>query len=357
MRAAMRDGGDWRALVARGRRARHRRARPRVVSVRRAIRSSSCSRRARGPRTRRPEGADRERGGARRRTSTGSPRRARTACSMRSGRAGRRRARSRTGRCSATGPTSFPGARSSRRSAAGRTVDDEHVFAYAALRPAERAGRRPVAHRTPGPGPRRRLRRSALVERVRRDRGRRADVHARARLARRGGPPHRRRRRRAGHRHRRVLQGPPSRCCGRCRSCRRPSGPPARPRSGRAGRGADRRARVNARRAEADAGVQRDHAEVVGTADSRVPTFLERHGLRGHVHRRVGVPARAGARDRPRGDRGSPRRTTRPATCAGGSSSSSERLDAGDTFVFVHQKATDAAGHTKDPLVKRAMIE
>ncbi len=34
-----------------------------------------------------------------------------------------------------------------------------------------------------------------------------------------------------------------------------------------------------------------------------------------------------------------------------------ERLAAGDTFVFVHQKATDAAGHTKDPLVKRAVIE
>ncbi len=34
-----------------------------------------------------------------------------------------------------------------------------------------------------------------------------------------------------------------------------------------------------------------------------------------------------------------------------------ERLEAGDTFVFVHQKATDAAGHTKDPLVKRAVIE
>jgi 2,3-bisphosphoglycerate-independent phosphoglycerate mutase len=34
-----------------------------------------------------------------------------------------------------------------------------------------------------------------------------------------------------------------------------------------------------------------------------------------------------------------------------------ERLAAGDTFVFAHQKATDAAGHTKDPLVKRAVIE
>jgi 2,3-bisphosphoglycerate-independent phosphoglycerate mutase len=34
-----------------------------------------------------------------------------------------------------------------------------------------------------------------------------------------------------------------------------------------------------------------------------------------------------------------------------------ERLDAGDTFVFVHQKTTDAAGHTKDPNVKRETIE
>jgi 2,3-bisphosphoglycerate-independent phosphoglycerate mutase len=34
-----------------------------------------------------------------------------------------------------------------------------------------------------------------------------------------------------------------------------------------------------------------------------------------------------------------------------------ERLDAGDTFVFVHLKATDQAGHTKDPAVKRATIE
>jgi len=33
-----------------------------------------------------------------------------------------------------------------------------------------------------------------------------------------------------------------------------------------------------------------------------------------------------------------------------------ERLDAGDTFVFCHQKTTDAAGHTKDPAVKRDTI-
>lgn len=34
-----------------------------------------------------------------------------------------------------------------------------------------------------------------------------------------------------------------------------------------------------------------------------------------------------------------------------------ERLDAGDTFVFVHQKTADAAGHTKDPRIKQATIE
>jgi 2,3-bisphosphoglycerate-independent phosphoglycerate mutase len=33
-----------------------------------------------------------------------------------------------------------------------------------------------------------------------------------------------------------------------------------------------------------------------------------------------------------------------------------ERLAAGETFVFVHQKTTDAAGHTKDPTVKRDTI-
>src|SRR5439155_10349473 len=34
-----------------------------------------------------------------------------------------------------------------------------------------------------------------------------------------------------------------------------------------------------------------------------------------------------------------------------------ERLDAGDTFVFCHVKRADAAGHTKDPRLKQAMIE
>lgn len=34
-----------------------------------------------------------------------------------------------------------------------------------------------------------------------------------------------------------------------------------------------------------------------------------------------------------------------------------QRLDAGDTFVFSHQKAADEAGHTKDPTVKQRTIE
>src|SRR5437868_6698206 len=34
-----------------------------------------------------------------------------------------------------------------------------------------------------------------------------------------------------------------------------------------------------------------------------------------------------------------------------------ERLGAGDTFVFVHQKSADAAGHTKDPRRKQKLVE
>src|SRR5256714_8612552 len=35
----------------------------------------------------------------------------------------------------------------------------------------------------------------------------------------------------------------------------------------------------------------------------------------------------------------------------------SERLDAGDTFVYVHDKRVDEAGHTKDPSKKREAVE
>ena len=88
----------------------------------------------------------------------------------------------------------------------------------------------------------------------------------------------------------------------------------------------------------------------------RVPTFLERHGIGGAFAadsaflRGLGIalgldPVDAPETDDPVGDL-----RRRVALAA-------ERLDAGDTFVFCHQKTTDAAGHTKDPTVKQRTIE
>ncbi len=85
------------------------------------------------------------------------------------------------------------------------------------------------------------------------------------------------------------------------------------------------------------------------------PTFLERHGVTGTF---IGESAflrglaisigletiEAPETDDPVGDM-----RRRMALVEG-------RLDAGDTFVFVHQKTTDSAGHTKDPEVKRDTI-
>jgi 2,3-bisphosphoglycerate-independent phosphoglycerate mutase len=87
----------------------------------------------------------------------------------------------------------------------------------------------------------------------------------------------------------------------------------------------------------------------------RVPTFLERHGVSGafaadsEFLRGLGIalglePVDAPETDDPVGDL---RRRVALAV---------ERLDAGDTFVFCHQKTTDAAGHTKEPTVKRDTI-
>jgi 2,3-bisphosphoglycerate-independent phosphoglycerate mutase len=87
-----------------------------------------------------------------------------------------------------------------------------------------------------------------------------------------------------------------------------------------------------------------------------VPTFEQRHGLRGTfiaesaflrgLARAVGLEAvEAAETDDPAGDL---RRRMELARA---------RLDAGDTFVFVHQKSADAAGHTKDPRKKQAMLE
>jgi 2,3-bisphosphoglycerate-independent phosphoglycerate mutase len=87
-----------------------------------------------------------------------------------------------------------------------------------------------------------------------------------------------------------------------------------------------------------------------------VPTFEQRHGLRGTfaaesaflrgLARAVGLDTvEAVETDDPADD------LRRRAALA------RERLEAGNSFVFVHQKSADAAGHTKDPLQKRAMLE
>ena len=88
----------------------------------------------------------------------------------------------------------------------------------------------------------------------------------------------------------------------------------------------------------------------------QVPSFLERHGITGAfaadsaflrgLGRALGLePVDAPETDDPVADLRGRVQLVR------------ERLDAGDTFVFVHQKTTDAAGHTKDPQVKRETIE
>ena len=79
----------------------------------------------------------------------------------------------------------------------------------------------------------------------------------------------------------------------------------------------------------------------------QVPSFLERHGLTGTfaaesaflrgLGRCVGLTAVE-----------NPHVNTEIVH---------ERLDAGDTFVYVHDKRIDQAGHTKDPNVKRESVE
>ncbi len=86
-----------------------------------------------------------------------------------------------------------------------------------------------------------------------------------------------------------------------------------------------------------------------------VPSFLERHGvsgafaaesafLRGLATALGLAPVDAPETDDPVAD------------LRGRVKLARERLDGGDTFVFCHQKTTDAAGHTKDPAVKRDTI-
>ena len=88
----------------------------------------------------------------------------------------------------------------------------------------------------------------------------------------------------------------------------------------------------------------------------QVPSFLERHGINGAFAadsaflRRLGRALGLDPVDAPETD-------DPVADLRGRMQLVRERLDAGDTFVFVHQKTTDAAGHTKDPQVKRETIE
>jgi len=87
-----------------------------------------------------------------------------------------------------------------------------------------------------------------------------------------------------------------------------------------------------------------------------VPTFEERHGLRGTFIassaflRGLGTAVGLATREEPETDDAA-------ADLRGRIELAHERLDAGDTFVFCHVKSADAAGHTKDPNQKRAMIE
>ena len=86
------------------------------------------------------------------------------------------------------------------------------------------------------------------------------------------------------------------------------------------------------------------------------PTFTQRHGLRGSflgdskfllgLARTVGLEPRS-----------VPESDDAPGDLRTRIELAGERLTAGDTFVFAHLKATDMAGHTKDPQVKRMTIE
>ena len=87
-----------------------------------------------------------------------------------------------------------------------------------------------------------------------------------------------------------------------------------------------------------------------------VPTFEQRHGLHGTF-----VAGSAFLRGLGSAVGLEPRNEPETADAAGDLRGrvriARERLDAGDTFVFCHVKSADAAGHTKDPQQKRLAIE
>jgi 2,3-bisphosphoglycerate-independent phosphoglycerate mutase len=87
-----------------------------------------------------------------------------------------------------------------------------------------------------------------------------------------------------------------------------------------------------------------------------VPSFRERHGLHGtFIAESAFLRGLAGAVGLD--TIAAPETPDHAADLRGRLTLANERLDAGDTFVFVHLKATDEAGHTKDPRVKQRTIE
>ncbi|HEY6068107.1 MAG TPA: alkaline phosphatase family protein [Gaiellaceae bacterium] len=87
-----------------------------------------------------------------------------------------------------------------------------------------------------------------------------------------------------------------------------------------------------------------------------VPTFEERHGLRGTFVASSaflrGLALAVGLTEREE-----PETSDAAGDLAGRVATARELLDAGESFVFCHVKSADAAGHTKDPRRKQAMIE
>jgi 2,3-bisphosphoglycerate-independent phosphoglycerate mutase len=86
------------------------------------------------------------------------------------------------------------------------------------------------------------------------------------------------------------------------------------------------------------------------------PTFAERHGLRGSFlgdsKFLLGLAETIGLEPRYVPETDDP-----PADLRARIELGRQRLDEGDTFVFSHLKATDMAGHTKDPAIKQRTIE
>ena len=95
---------------------------------------------------------------------------------------------------------------------------------------------------------------------------------------------------------------------------------------------------------------------MVGPPESTSPSFAERHGLHGTFIAESaflrGLAAAIGL-----DTIAAPETHDHAADLRGRLTLANERLEAGDTFVFVHLKATDEAGHTKDPRIKQRTIE